>query len=290
MSIPCDFDDPNLLDDFEFLMDDFRSELDWSPTSENNMTFEPSIVSEESSTTGNVVYKEKNEKRKPRKSSAAKSVSKVSSAEMVVTKKSETADAPRLKWYVFPSFDRSDSTIYFASSFARMTNSGDEEGLGKLITNHCAKDTMVVLREDFSVPLAMYIGMLNTINLIHPDSVCCMHSTWIDGNKIHAVLYSKTTDSAEMYDHRASIVEPRFAPFFVGKRKDLFIRNMGLHSLDEGIRNPILKLLDLNVDFQIYSKIDITLTLHDRTKKIVDFSYSVNATSIFYDGVHYPTK
>lgn len=288
MSLPCDYNDPRLLDEFEVLLDDFQ--LDF---------LEPydSGVCELSSVKMEAIKCNEAQSKPPkgaRKSSSAKSVTKVTS-DLILRKQNQAMI--RLTRHAFPSFDRSDSTIYFASSFARLCNNGDEKGLNKLISNHCAKDTEVVLREGtgenrdgrFCVTLAYFLDILAINNAINPDTMSCMHSTKVDGNKIVAVLYSKQTDSAEMYDYRGTVIEPKYQWMYCGRRKDLLIRNMDLNHLEASKRTPVLKLLDENVDVEMYNRVEITLILHERTKKVVDFRYYSTTTSLFYDGVHYPT-
>jgi len=169
--------------------------------------------------------------------------------------------------------------------------------LNKLITTHCAKDTEIVLREGvgahrhgrFCVPLTSFLDMLAINNDINPDMMSCMHSTKVDGNQIMAVLYSKQTDTAEMYDYRGAVIEPKYRWLYCGRRKDLLARNLGLENLDALKRGPVLNLLDKNVDIEMYHRVEITLTLHERTKKVIDFKYVSITTSLYYDGVHYPT-
>eukprot|EP01032_Pedospumella_encystans_P013441 gene13441-15476_t len=172
------YHDPLLLQDFEKFLDEFEFDLDCvdgasGPSTANVVGFEDTcIVAQTSTDKDNQINKgsaTKMSKRKLKSSSVVKS-SKVVSSDVMVIKDRRVTDEPSLKWRSFPSFDRSDSTIYFATSFARLVNSGDAVGLNKLITNHFAKGSEVILREGeggFRVPLSMYMDMLGIRNGVH---------------------------------------------------------------------------------------------------------------------------
>ena len=291
------YHDPLLLQDFEKFLDEFEFDLDCvdgalCPSTANVVGFQDAsiVVQTSLSDKGNQINKAsatKVSKRKLKSSSVVKS-SKMASSDVMVIKDRRVTDEPPLKWRSFPSFDRSDSTIYFATSFARMTNNGDAVGLNRLITTHFAKGSEVVLREGeggFRVPLSMYMDMLGIRNVLHPDAMYCMHSTRVEGNKIYAVLYGKHTDEPEMYKYRSTVVDPKYGWIFLGSRKNLLRKQ--LHNISDAKWDAINRLIDMNVAFDIYSKVDIILTLHDRTKKVVNCSFLSTNTSACYQGVHY---
>lgn len=284
------YSDPLLLQEFEKFMDDFVFDLDCmegtsASTGETDTVMEVASEDAQQNTTNDT----KVTKRKTKSRIIVKSSKTVTSDLMVVKSRRVHNDAqPSLKWKSFPSFDRSDSTIYFATSFARMSNSGDEVGLNKLITSHFAKSTEIILREGeggFRVPLSMYMDLLGIRNTLHPDGMYCMHSTRVEGNKIYAVLYGKHTDEPGMYKFRSSVVDPKYGWIFIGTRKELLRKQ--LHDVSDAKWEAINRLIDMNVAFDVYTKVDIILTLHDRTKKVINCSFVSTNTSACYQGVHY---
>ncbi len=129
---------------------------------------------------------------------------------------------PAPKLYSFPNFDRSDAKIYFPSTLARFSNSGDVDGFNKYMLQHCHKNCEVGISKFplVNVSLERYMGLFDLTKTFHPDSMCCMHSTNVLDNTIHAVLYFKYTDIPEMYEHARAIVpsDPFFQKVFVGNR------------------------------------------------------------------------
>lgn len=191
--------------------------------------------------------------------------------------------------FAFPTYDKSDAMLYLPSTYAKLVNSGELDELAKLMKNYCQKDCNVCLHPLFNVTVPHYLQILELVNVLHPDSVMCMHSTKVVGNQIQAVLYHKHTDSPEMH-HYADIVvnDPDFKYYFVGSRIDILRRNFRLSAMDAERRNEILSVLYLEEEFQVYGRVDLTITFDETSKKIVDMQYFNSYTSICYNGVQYP--
>jgi hypothetical protein len=279
--------DLQLIDAFAAFVEDFSCDLDFIDQPTTSPVAESVSTEQIKQNPGN---QKKNIKKRTKKSNTEKIGSKISTVRTdLVPTNGQSPASGHLRWRSFPSFDKSDATIYFASSFARLMNSGDEVGLSKLITSHCAKDLTVNLTKDgFFAPVSQYIDMLSISSALQPDSVMCMNSTKVVDNKIFAVLLQKYTDVAEMYRVSNCIVtDSKYKPLFVGERKFIFSRRFSLDKRDTSKRQLILDFLDRNVDLQIYNRIDVVLTLHEHTKKIIHYDYLTTSTSVCYNGVHY---
>lgn len=220
-------------------------------------------------------------KRTVKKSGSTQLVSKVSRRQLL---SQQSDSAPRL---VFPSFIKSNATLHFASTFAKLSNIGDMNGLQQLATTHCVKDINVRLHPEFSVPLATFLDIFSAYLGIKSDYVSCVHSTTIVGDTITAVLYHKATDVAEMYAYHDCAVDEKLKWLFVGERRAIFDRKYKLPALKESTRDAIYGLIESKASVQVYGRVDISLTLHPRSKKFVDFAFISKYTSICHDNVHY---
>lgn len=203
-------------------------------------------------------------KRTVKKSGSTQLVSKVSRRQLL---SQQSDSAPRL---VFPSFIKSNATLHFASTFAKLSNIGDMNGLQQLATTHCVKDINVRLHPEFSVPLATFLDIFSAYLGIKSDYVSCVHSTTIVGDTITAVLYHE-----------------KLKWLFVGERRAIFDRKYKLPALKESTRDAIYGLIESKASVQVYGRVDISLTLHPRSKKFVDFAFISKYTSICHDNVHY---
>ena len=283
--------EPDHQEDMSAWLCELNADLDFV----DEWQIEPDLDSPHTTVSGsgsNLTSRSHRRKRSVKKSDATRLVAKTPGAKDVTghpdgRNKKKLKPLPFAPLLVFPSFDRSNATIYFASTFARMSNNGDIHGLQKLITTHCAKDIDVRLQPEFSVPLPMFLDMLAIYSTISPDLVSCMHSTKVVDNTISAVLYTKVTDLPEMYNYNACVVEDKYKWIFVGTRRALFDKKYKLPAMEKTRRDAIYQLLDKEAALQVYGRVDMTLTLHPRTKKVADFAFVSTYTSVFHDNVHY---
>jgi hypothetical protein len=230
----------------------------------------------------------KNEK-KTVKRSASKSIKKVSSQTSLSTDKLVVINKPVMdnKLYAFPSFDKSNSLIYFASTYARLLNSGEVDELARVIRSYCLRDCPVKLHETLVVSLLQYVELLSVANIFHPDSVCCMHSTKVEGNKIKSVLYFKYSDVPEMYVYADTVVtDPQYKWVYVGPRREIIRRNLELDRRKPEVQAKIYALLNQQEVVQVYGKVLLSLTFDQYTKKIVHVEYECFYTSICHKDVH----
>lgn len=194
------------------------------------------------------------------------------------------------KMVPFPEFDKSDAMLYLPSTMAKAANSGDMEKFTQLLNNHSDKNAKVVLcnETDLSMPVAKFLELVELADDLYPDSMNCMHSTKVVGNKIVAVMYYKYTDSPEIYDHVDQMVtDPLFRSIFVGERKHIVQRALQLHTKSEHLQKEINDMLDMNEEIQMYGKSDLIMTFDTVSKKIITYEYYNTATSVSHNGVQY---
>eukprot|EP00388_Colpodella_angusta_P044102 GDKK01061722.1.p1 GENE.GDKK01061722.1~~GDKK01061722.1.p1 ORF type:complete len:296 (-),score=33.48 GDKK01061722.1:55-942(-) len=204
--------------------------------------------------------------------------------------KTRQHEAKILKWFVFPSFDKSDSMIFFPCTFARLINSGDTPKLRTFMKTHSTRGCEVSLSrdEEFANSLLRFATMMETTDIAQPDIVVCMHNTKVEANQICAVLYFKYTDAPEMYDYLdAFISDPLLKAIYTGKRKDVLTHNLQLKSLPNDEQEKIFHIISLNERLQVYGKMELNLTVDDVSKKITKIEYIGRLTSICHDGTMY---
>ena len=236
---------------------------------------------------------EPSRKNKPKKSTSNKLVKKITTQRPRKVLEDYIADMPLpdAKLFAFPSFDRSDALIYFASTYSRLKNSGDTLTMSKLLLNRCAKNCTVMLSHNAndSVSAARYLELSDITDILHPDSVCCMHSTKVIGNQIKSIIYFKFTDIPAMHEHANLIVsDPLFRSFFVGKRKDVLKKRFGMScGMQQGDRARVYELVESEEEFQVYGHCEFNLTIDEHTKKIVSMQYLTSLDSVGHDGKQY---
>ena len=221
------------------------------------------------------------------KSSASKIVKKIANTDIISKMMVPAKPAPDMKLYAFPSFDKSNSMVYFASTYARLLNSGELDELSRVIKSYCIKDCEVKLHETLVVSLMQYVDLLSISNIFHPDSVCCMHSTKVVDNQIKSVLYFKYTDVPEMYTYAETVcTDPAYNWVYVGKRKNILRRNLELDRQAEDKQRAIYDLIERDEQVQVYGKVLLTLTFDQYTKKIQHVRYDSKYTSVAHKNEH----
>lgn len=201
----------------------------------------------------------------------------------------------KFKLYSFPSFDKSDAMIYLPSTIARLTNSGAQADLKRLLRNHCSKDCEMIVTtqatSSISLPLTRYTGLMEIARTMFPDYFSCMHSTHVEDNQIRAEMYFKYTDTPEMHTYAHTIQgidsDPLYKMAFVGDRRDMLSRNLALAYRPKVLVDKISTLIDLNEDIVVYGKDSLTLTFDSFTKKILSFKSVDTVLSFSHAGVLY---
>lgn len=184
---------------------------------------------------------------------------------------------------VFPSFDKCDSLLYFASSLTRHMNSADLSSVVRLMTRHNHKDCSIEfsMGKDFKISTHTMIKMLYLFDEIEPDKIMCVHSTKVIENKIISTIYAKLTDCQRLYTYKSKeINDLPLKSLCIENRADRFsLLTQGDSSTDTA-REQIQALSHTNDDVLMYLSGEMVLTVDDLSKKITRIHFSHKLTSV----------
>ncbi len=184
---------------------------------------------------------------------------------------------------VFPSFDKCDSLLYFASSLARHMNSADLTSAVRLMTRHNHKDCSIgfSLGKEFKISTHTMIKMLYLFDEIEPDKIMCVHSTKVVENKIISTIYAKVTDCQQLYTHKSKeINDLPLKSLCIENRADRFsLLTQGDSSTDTA-KEQMQALSQSNDDVLMYISGEMVLTVDDLSKKITHMHFSQKVTSV----------
>eukprot|EP01032_Pedospumella_encystans_P009832 gene9832-11544_t len=197
--------------------------------------------------------------------------------------------------YAFPSFDRCDSLLFFAHSLARHLNSGDIPSVAKLFASHLSSSCHIqslkasysgnqrIIRPTMDIPTML--RMYEIHDDIFPDRITCVRSVQVDGNQIKALLYIKFTNSPAIFSAVAGATkEPLFASFFGKDWKSLQRQKIEEDDRPEHEKEEIFKMVDAGQDMVVHARMQYTLTIDDRTRKIKAWKAVMNTTSVYAAG------
>lgn len=197
--------------------------------------------------------------------------------------------------YAFPSFDRCDSLLFFAHSLARHLNSGDIPSVAKLFASHLSSSCHIqsvkasysgnqsIIRPTMDIPTML--RMYEIHDDIFPDRISCVRSVQVDGNQIKALMYIKFTNSPAIFSAVAGATkEPLFASFFGKDWKSLQRQKIEEDDRPEQEKEEIFKMVDEGRDMVVHARMQYTLTIDDRTRKIKAWKAVMNTTSVFAAG------
>lgn len=199
------------------------------------------------------------------------------------TKPNLSRRPPTATLYAFPSFDKCDSLVYFPSTFARHINTGDVQGIEKLLSSHATKDCDVrMCFSDLKLTTRTIVQMYKILDAIRPDSFMVMHSTKIVENEVRALVYVKATDNKAIHDTVSkSITDPLFAPLFNTARSDglkMVVDMQRERTYEE--REKLLDLARSDEDLVVYVQTEFVLRFDDITKKVTHFSIRTKTSSL----------
>jgi len=195
---------------------------------------------------------------------------------------------PRL--YANPDVDCAQSLVFFPNNLSRLLNEGDISALSHLFTKNCHKRAMVKMNSNHNsaVSVSRYIALMSYIDALYCDSMNCVHSTSVDGNKIIAKVYFTYTDMASMYAHAPVVVtDPMFRPAFVGKRVDIMTARLNLFAQPQSTQREIRTLLQRGEAIHVYGSQDITIIFDPFSQKILGAQFVNKMNSVGYQGKRY---
>ena len=191
--------------------------------------------------------------------------------------------APLAMLYAFPSFDRSDSLIFFPTSLCRLMNSGDIPQLSKLVKSHFAKSCAINIsfwdgpKIDVNFMLRMYAMMLE----IHPDSIQVAQNTKVDGNRITSSIFAKHTDSRAIH-HAVSRTtkDPYLSTKLLRERGEELQKVLQREPRSPEELQRYHEMAASDDDLTLYLHLEVDYLIDDLTKKVSHFSINGKITSM----------
>lgn len=172
----------------------------------------------------------------------------------------------------FPTFDRCDSLLFFPTSFARLLNTADTEGLVRLLSTHMHKECQInaIFGSRDRLCVKGLVTYTDIANEIEPDRIMCVHSTKVVENQIRSTVYMKQTDSQPLYNMMSNTLRGSGMDFSsIIRRSDRF----SLYDKDSTLSSEAVQQLmyhaSLEEDLVLYLRCEFVLTFDDVTKKVV---------------------
>lgn len=183
--------------------------------------------------------------------------------------------------YAFPNFDKSDSLLYFPHTMTRHLNSGDMDGLKRLMLSHADRKCQVILNAGAPAITPRSLLLMSAImHDLRPDMIMCVRATQVVENEIRALAYWKYTDVHSIYEGVVrAITDPVMKPMFSNKSSRR-VRAGLQYGMDPHELQLQMELIDSGADLLFYGAVDITLTFDPITKKIVRLGFVPKTTSL----------
>lgn len=196
----------------------------------------------------------------------------------------------KLRLYANPDIDTGKSSIFFPNNLSRLLNDGNTSAMANLFRKNCHRQAMIQMNSSYNsaVSVARYIALMSFVDSLYCDSMNCVQSTSVDGNKITAKTFFTYTDVSSMYARAPVVVtDPMFRPAFVGKRVHIMGARLNLYSQPLSVQREVKALLQSDEDIQVYGTQDVTLTFDRFSQKILGAQFINKMTSVGYQGKRY---
>lgn len=181
--------------------------------------------------------------------------------------------------YPFPSFDKSDSLLFFPTTFTSCLNSGDYVSLGKLIKSRVDSDCEMTIAGQKMDP-DMCVGTFEISHEAHPDTICCVHSTKVVGNQIRSFMYFKYTENKALrIALEKSARDTSLLKFCPTPQSNTAALYSFLSTKSPEERLALSALVETAEEIVVYGTSVLTLTFEDYTKKITHFDMVCEFTS-----------
>lgn len=181
--------------------------------------------------------------------------------------------------YAPVSYDKSDSLIYFPSTFSRLINSADFDDLSKLfkskMTMNCDMNVSFVDVQPNTQNLSDIYAF--TVEMF-PDTVMCVDSVTVEENQIRAIMYRKFTDVKAIKEGLVRTVktpiQSAMLPTFLRMERYL---SFGLSKKET---KKMKEILQQESDLEVFLRIKMNLTLDKQCKKVVKLEVIPELSSI----------
>jgi len=184
--------------------------------------------------------------------------------------------------YAFPSFDRCDSLLFFPSTLARHMNSGDIPAIVKLFEAHFDPSCTVVGRrggyKGLNIPALTQ--KMQLMEELQPDRITCIRSTKVSNNVIKAVGFTKYTKCKDIDNAVLRVLRGANILTCDYSWQEHMRRKLDREDRPAQEKDQILSMVVRDCDLVVYSRIEMVLTIDDRTKKVKQFDFSFSVTSM----------
>jgi hypothetical protein len=184
--------------------------------------------------------------------------------------------------YVFPSYDKCDSLLFFPNAFSRHLNTADFTSLSKLFGNHLHKECDITFACFNIKPTARnFVHIFEFMNDLHPDSFMCVHHTKVVENQIKANIHLKFTDCRKIFDSLNRTTTDPVHRTVLEMCSDEYIKE---RVRDENYSSLEVDRIDCWMkekrDMVVYLKIEMILTFEDMHKRIVAMQLNSRLTNV----------
>lgn len=173
----------------------------------------------------------------------------------------------------FPSFDKCDSLIFFASTLSRLSNSGDMTGVNNLFRSRFARGChLTFMGRKFD--LVGCEQLFKMFEEMYPDYLECVSDTKVDGRTIVSTTVSKCTSSNTLYKAILPQLGGTQLQAMLPASRGTYLRNFQF--IDEATREAFVQsdLPDSDLDFIIYGTMQLTTTVDATRGKITHLEFS----------------
>jgi hypothetical protein len=187
-----------------------------------------------------------------------------------------------LPLFVFPSYDKCDSLVFFPHAMSRSLNSSDFSALEKLFTTHLDRNCDIKFACYQHKPTARnFARLFEFMNDMHPDTFMCVHNTLVVENRIQASIYLKFTDCRAIIHSLERTVTDPFLKGILAMCSDDRIRDtVFAEQGDAAAADQLLAAMKNNMDSEVYLTVQMSLTFDDTTKKVKAFAMDSTVSSI----------
>jgi hypothetical protein len=186
-----------------------------------------------------------------------------------------------LPLFVFPSYDKCDSLVFFPHAMSRSLNSSDFSALEKLFTTHLDRNCDIKFSCYQQKPTARnFARLFEFMNDMHPDTFMCVHNTLVVENRIQASIYLKFTDCRAIIHSLERTVTDPFLRGILTMCTDDHVRNTVVFEQGDIASEQLLAAMKSDTDSEVYLTVQMSLTFDDTTKKVKAFTMDSTVSSI----------
>lgn len=170
-----------------------------------------------------------------------------------------------------PPPNRPDTIASFPYNAANCLNSGDFDGLSKLVGTHMERGCDIsVSYSPTKLNNNSFVRLFELLNEAHPDRIMSVQNLETFRNRIAANVYMKFTDCKPLYESVAkTIKDPTFADYFPPSRSEILKRRMRTALRPDAERQQLEALLESDSDIVVYGCVQLVLTVDETTSKAI---------------------